>query len=165
MALKLSTILQKLECAALRIIVTLAPCYLAYVPLDTEKHSKSTDDFELGADNHDYKIIKYYDRLSQIPIMDHMTTCVSERQLYPSSRRVSSRRASLRLAANTTGNTPINTVATSTTRLMQFAEAANNYREVTTSSLSAPTMRPSVTFANAMNALGNIKINPPEDPI
>ncbi|XP_039966229.1 uncharacterized protein LOC120778479 [Bactrocera tryoni] len=150
---------------ALRIIVTLAPCYLAYVPVDTEKHGKSTDDFELNADYHEHKMIKYYDRLSQIPITDHMSSCVSERQLYPSSRRVAKRRASSRIAATTRDNAPIKTVATSTTRLTQFIETGNNFREVAASSLSAPTVRPSVTFAHAMNALGNIKINPPEDPL
>lgn len=133
------------------------------MPLDTEKHSKSTDDFELGADNQEHKMIKYYDRLSQIPMTDRMSTCISERQLYPSSRRVASRRTSSRIEATPVDNASIKTVATSTSRLMQFTEAANNYREVAASSLSAPTMRPSVTFANAMNALGNIKINPPED--
>ncbi|XP_014095553.3 uncharacterized protein [Bactrocera oleae] len=150
---------------ALRIIVTLAPCYLAYVPLDTDKHNKSTDDFELSADYQEHKMIKYYDRLSQIPMTDHMSSCISERQLYPSSRRVASRKASSRIAATSRANAPIKTVATSTTRLIQLTDATNNFGEVAASSLSAPTVRPSVTFANAMNALGNIKINPPEDPI
>ncbi|CAD7003266.1 unnamed protein product [Ceratitis capitata] len=147
--------------SALRIIVTLAPSYLAYVTLGNEKINKSADVLDELSDIQQNKIIKYYDRLSQIPI-SNVPTCISERQLYHSSHRSSRRKTASKNYTSTT-HAPIKTVATSTTRLLQSEDMATPYRNVNASSLSTHAVRASAIFANAMSALGTVKINPPED--
>ncbi|XP_017492334.1 PREDICTED: uncharacterized protein LOC108380474 [Rhagoletis zephyria] len=160
---------------ALRIIVTLAPTYLAYVALELEKCGKKSN-----MNKEQYKLIKYYDRLSQIPMINPLSRCTSEHELYASSGRKMKQRPP-QMSRNTidcesnvlnkSANASTKSVATSTTKLTSFNVESFNVKQEPSvirpsGSVIRPSssvVRPSVTFANAVNALANIKLATPAE--
>ncbi|XP_053955530.1 uncharacterized protein LOC128861417 [Anastrepha ludens] len=158
--LSASSLQERKTKTALRIIVSLSPTYLAYVTLEGNKCNKDNQQQN--------KFIKYYDRLSEIPMADRSPTCVSERQLYSSSRRGKEKQDAACTTASsnilgTSTNAVIESIGTSTTRLQLNEETAKNNQETAERRASTFGARPSVTFANAVEALANIKITAPED--
>ncbi|XP_067643263.1 uncharacterized protein [Eurosta solidaginis] len=156
---------------ALRIIVTLAPCYLAYVAYDNRQSNELATSSDTNNQN---KIIKYYDRLSEIPIPEAVTTS-STRKLGKDTGETCT---STNFLASPTKMMPTKSVATSTTRLgalQELIEELEVHEEPATSTQgrvaqvvtvhneSQSVLRPSVTFANAINALANMKITSAED--